>query len=193
MAIGGIPDISSKLVVLPHETQLQFDPYFVNVRVVMTIPTKKPGDVSLSDLAQLNKDLNIERWRITRIRPKGSSSSKVYMRMDKRSFDTISARDGNYVNWILGPISINKEVHKAQPKKSNPQSVKDNSVATPNSGTVDRHLKPPFVESVEDTPVGAVGTILTRNERSELSVSNKAVLFDGHPQRRPQSQPKPNV
>lgn len=187
MAMGGIPDVPIKLAVLPHETQLQFDPNFVNVRVVTTIPTKKPKDMILNDLAQLNKDLNIESWRITNIRPKGSSSSTVFMRIDKRSFDTISAREDNKVNWILGPISFKKEIHKARPKKSNPQSATDRSVATPSSEATDRHFKPPSVRSVEATPEisGLTGT-----RRPEPTESHRAAWIDGHPQDRHRSLPK---
>lgn len=116
----GIPDISEKLVTLPHETPVLFDPTFVTVRVYTTIPTQKPKDKILEDLAQLNRDLNTERWQIKRIRPKGPKSSIAYIRMDKRSYDTITVRDDDgekIINWILGPIVIKRETHKPGPKK----------------------------------------------------------------------------
>lgn len=170
MVKGGIPEIYSKLVVVPHDMQMQFDPVFVNVRVVTTIPTRRPKDQILSDLGQLNKDLDTDRWRITNIRRKGSSNSTVYMRIDKRSFDTINAREGNKVNWILGPISIEKEVHKARPKKSNPQSETDVCGHT-NVRATDQQFEPPTSSSVEGTSVGAK---FTKNEGPKPIVLNRA-------------------
>lgn len=92
----GIPDFPEKLVALPQETPVIFDPAFVNVRVVTTIPTQKSKEKILETLAQLNKDLNTERWNITNTRRKGSSSLTVYMRIDKRSFDKITDRDDEH-------------------------------------------------------------------------------------------------
>lgn len=115
----GIPGISGKLVALPQEEQLQFDPEFVNVRVVSIIPTKLPKGQILKNLARMNGDLNTEKWRIGKTIPKGSTSSKVYMRMDKHSFDAICARN-NKVNWILGPIDIFRETRNPKQKEPNP-------------------------------------------------------------------------
>lgn len=135
IAITGIPEIVGKLTVLPQETPLKFGPEFVSVRVVTCIPTKKPKDQILDNMAQLNKDLNTEKWQITKIRPKGPTSSTVFMRMDARPFDTICARNNNRINCILGPITIRKEEHK-QSKKPNPnpdpQSAKDTTTARSN-------------------------------------------------------------
>ncbi len=117
IAIGGIPGTSGELVVLPHETPLNWNPENIIIRVRATIPTRKPKEIILRFLADLNKEYNTEKWTIKRTRPKGASSLVAYMRIDKPSFDAICARD-NKLNWILGPINIEREVHGNKPNRS---------------------------------------------------------------------------
>lgn len=111
---NGIPSVEGTLTVLPHDTPLIVRPELVMVRTEATIPTKLPKANILDSIAQLNRNLNTENWYIKRIRPRGSNSI-VYMRMDKRSFDAITAQN-NKVHWILGPITIKLESHKSKQK-----------------------------------------------------------------------------
>lgn len=187
IASTGIPEIPGKLVTLPHTTPVQLNPDFVNVRVVTTIPTRKPKEEILNDLVQLNKDLNVEKWGIHKIRPKGSCSSTVYMRMDKTSFDTITARDeSSRINWIFGPIEIRKEEHKPRPKKHHPASEMDKSKAVSNLRGMAGHFKPPSSGSVDSTPRG------TRLDRNGYGKSEpKFPIQSTKPQPKTQLQPKP--
>lgn len=151
MVIPGIPDVSGVLTVLPQDTPLKLDPNFVMVRIVVCIPTRKPGDQILNNLAQLNKDLNTERWCIKRIRPKGSSKSMVFMRIDKQSYDTIASRNGK-VNWILGPIYFEIEGHRSRKKsRQNPTSGSDKPVDTNNLMQKNHGVQPPSNRSVDKT------------------------------------------
>lgn len=153
IAKTGIPEISDTLVTLPHTTPVQLNPDFISVRVVTTIPTRKPKDKILQHMAQLNEDLNTEKWGIRKIRPKGSNSSTVYMHMDKRSFDTITAKDEkNRINWILGPIEIRREEHKPRPNKIHPASTMGESKAAGHHQPTESHFRPPSAGSVEGTP-----------------------------------------
>lgn len=157
---GGIPSINEPLTVLPQDTPLKFNPELVMVRVVSNIPTKKPKDKILDILAQMNKDLNTSKWHIRNIRPKGSTTSTVHMRMDKKSFETIKAQNNN-VNWILGPITIKLEEHRSKSKLTNVSSVTNLVAATAgNSVPGELHLKPPSNGSVDGIPKGPG---LTRN------------------------------
>lgn len=153
----GIPSIDGKLTVLPHDTPLKLNPEKIMIRTVATIPTKLPQEKILDSLAQLNKNLNTESWNIKRIRPRGSNSI-VYMRMDKRSFDAITAQH-NKVHWILGPITIKQEEHRSKPKPQHTTSA-PTGVAAPNSNPGVSHHKPPFSKDVDGTPKGPG---LTRN------------------------------
>lgn len=169
IAKTGIPGFPDALVVVPQETQMKFDPTFVMVRVVSKIPTKQPKDKILDNLAQLNRDLNTDSWQIKSIRPKGSSSM-VYMRIDKRSFDTITER-GSTVNWILGPININMEEHNSRSKtQTQTEILSSEADKSVNENKFRPHSKPPSDRSVEHTPRG---TGLTRNGESDPKGSNE--------------------
>lgn len=140
IANGGIPDTSGALVVLPHETPLNLEPEHIMIRVQTCIPTRKPKNKILEFLAQLNKELNTEKWNIRNLRLKGSSSVMAYMKMDKPSFDTICAR-GNQLNWILGPIDIKREEHGDKEKRSR--------AAKNHTKFGDSHLKPRLSSTVD--------------------------------------------
>lgn len=173
----GVPEVSGRLKVLPQETPLKFEPESISVRVVTYIPTKRPKHQILKDIAQLNRELNTERWCVKNVRPKGSGSM-VYMRMDKRSFDTISERVDNEINWILGPINVRKEEHRSQIKNPGLSSVNKEVETTGLLGPTNRHFKPPSFGSVDGTPAGMR---LSKNGQSGPSGSDKAILKEeGH-------------
>lgn len=151
----GIPAVNGQLTVLPQDTPLKLKPEMVMVRVVTCIPTKQPKEKILDNLTQMNKNLNTRSWDIKRIRPKGSSSM-IFMRMDKKSFDFIVSQDSK-INWILGPITIREEEHRAKPKP-------------PNTGN--SHLKPPPTGDVESYPKGSG---LTRNGGSKPKGKNQHI------------------
>lgn len=137
---AGIPSIDSQLTVLPQDTPLKFRPELVMVRTYACFPTKQPKEKIMDTIAQMNKQLDTQNWHIKRIRSKGSSSM-VYMRMDKRSFDNIQSQEGK-INWILGPITIRLEEHRTKPKPEYTTSATNLEAATGNSLPVDSHLKP---------------------------------------------------
>lgn len=147
---NGIPEVEGALTILPHDTPLTFKPEFISVRTVICIPTKKPKAQILDFLAQMNRDLNTEKWQIKNIRPKGSCNSIVYMRMDKRSFDQICEK-GNLINWILGPVTVQLEEHrsKAKSKTTNTSAEAKKASATDNTKSVDNHPEPPSTGSVD--------------------------------------------
>lgn len=144
----GIPSVDGHLTVLPQDTPLIFRPELVGVRTVSCIPTKQPKEKILNNLASLDT----QGWDIKRIRPKGSSSM-VYMRMDNRSFDTIQSQEGK-INWILGPINVKLEEHRAKLKPPNATSAPILDAATGKSLPVDSHLKPSPMRDVDGTPDG---------------------------------------
>lgn len=104
----------SKLVVVPANEVIQFTIAVKHVRVVTTIPTRKESHDILKALAHLNKNLNTEKWRITRKRPSGATKSIVYMRMDEQSYETI-AKQSHRINWLLGTIDVTLERHGKKP------------------------------------------------------------------------------
>lgn len=175
MAATGFPEISERMVILPHETPVTLNPIFINVRVITTIPTRKSKDEILKILARLNRNLNTEKWRITKMRNKGSSNSTVYMRIDKLSFDMITnqAEEGR-VNWILGPIKFKKETRESRPKKVKKTEASDGK----HLESAKRHFKPPSAGGVDNT---TRSTMLNRNEGQIRRDSECANLNDGRP------------
>lgn len=148
---NGIPSIECPLIVLPQDTPLKYKPELIMVRTIACIPTKKQKADILDNIAQMNRDLNTEKWYIRNIRPKGSSSSTVYMKMDKKSYDEICARE-NKVNWILGPITITLEEHRPKAKKHHLPSAANKAAVTDYSKSVNHHSVPPSTGSVDCIP-----------------------------------------
>ena len=140
--------MAESLIVLPHDTPMLYRPEHVMVRTVTTIPSRKTKDEILNYMARLNKHLNTEKWRITNSRPKGTGLL-LHMRMDKQSFDIIERQNGK-INWILGPIIINKETHN--PKRGSFSSAPSTVAAISNSDLGEHHLTPPSSEVVDGTP-----------------------------------------
>lgn len=175
MTATGFPEISERMVILPHETPVTFNPIFIEVRVITTIPTRKSKDEILKNLAQLNRNLNTKKWRITKMRNKGSKSSTVYMRIDKLSFDTITnqAEEGR-VNWILGPINFRKETHESRSKKVKKTEASDGK----HLESAKRHFKPPSAGGVDNTNRS---TKLNRNGGHTRRDSECVNLNDGRP------------
>lgn len=148
---NGIPSIDSPLIVLPQDTPLKYKPELIMVRTIACIRTKRKKAEILDGIAQMNRDLNTEKWYIRNIRPKGSCSSMVYMSMDKKSYDDICAKD-NKVNWILGPITISMEVHRRKANNHNLPSAANTAAVTDNPKSVNHHSKPPSTGSVDCIP-----------------------------------------
>lgn len=85
------------------------------VRAMTTIPTRKEIPDIFKAIAYLNKNLKIEKWRITWKRFWGAAKYIIYMRMDKQSFETI-AKQGLCINWLLGTIKLTLERHGKKSK-----------------------------------------------------------------------------
>lgn len=100
-------------------------------------------------MTSLNKHLNTEKWRIVDLSPRGSGS-KVVMRIDKQSFDIIIKERNHEINWVLGPIVVEKETHNSKKKKSASAPAKAAAVSHSKLGVT--HLTPPSQEVVEGTP-----------------------------------------
>lgn len=118
------PKINSKLMIVSHDHQVNFPEPSIMVRVVIRLPTRRPADFILGALAEYNPNLNTEKWRIARCRPKGTSSSTVFMRMDKTSFDIIGQQN-NEIYWLLGPLDpiiVETEHQRPKPKNGNSTS-----------------------------------------------------------------------
>lgn len=145
---NGIPSLSSPLTVLPQDTPMLYRPEQIMVRTVTFIPTRQTKENILKNMAQLNSNLNTEKWRIKNLRPKGAGSV-IHMRMDKKSFDTIRGQQ-HKINWILGPIIINQETH--QPKHGKAASAPDTVAAESTSALGTNHFIPPSTEVVAGTP-----------------------------------------
>lgn len=81
----GIPELSHKLMVVPHDELVQANAKQTQVRVVTCLPTRQDSRFILEAMAKLNSNLSTERWRITSRRNKGAAKSTILMRMDKES------------------------------------------------------------------------------------------------------------
>lgn len=118
----GIPTVDSALTVLPQDTPLNCKPELTMVRKVVFIPSRKPKSKILELFAKLNRNLNTEKWRIGDNRHKGSCSSTVYLKMDRKSFEVIQANN-NKLNWILGPVEVRSEEHRPRIPVHHPQLI----------------------------------------------------------------------
>ncbi len=144
----GIPTVDGLLTVLPQDTPLNYKPEFTMVRTVTCIPSRKPKNKIVEFFAKMSRNINTERWKIGDSRPKGSHSSTVYIKMDKKSFEIIQAND-NKLNWILGPVEVHLEEHRPKTKRSGAASAAKKAAATANSKAVENHRKQPSLRSVE--------------------------------------------
>lgn len=129
-----IPDVDSKIIVLPHDSTVPVVASNNLVRVVVHVPTRKPNDFILNAMARLNNNLDTGKWRINNRRFKGATKSTLYMRMDKDSYQTI-VNQGNVINWILGQVDIMKEI-RSKPKhgKVSSEGVQPTAIRNPVAG-----------------------------------------------------------
>lgn len=139
-----IPNVQSKLIILPQDEQVQLVETQTMVRVVACVPSRKSNEIILDTFAQHNKNLNTEKWKITSKRYKGAIRSTIFMRIDKESFEIIK-QQGNLINWILAEtIEVMKEHQKGKPRhgKTSSEAPQATVIRSSESGGQKRFNQP---------------------------------------------------
>lgn len=104
------------------------------LRTLVTIPSRKGNGQILQTFADLNKNINTEKWVIAHRRYKGAVKTTLYLRMDREAFQIIESQ-GRELKWILDKVEVTLENRKPKPRKRQTSSASEGKppIEKPNS------------------------------------------------------------